>query len=137
MNQDVSSCPECGADQATMTCVDRLGLLLAWEVDDEALRAVHFLTVASYNLQHPAAFTNDAIAGLRDALRGYLDGHLSIADIRRRAGSARRILRPGGPGAPSLRTWSMTIEAVATPDAAAGAADRVRAWAETIRNAAD
>jgi hypothetical protein len=137
MNHDVSSCPECGADQRFLTCADRLGLLLAWEVEDEALRAVHFLTVASYNLQHPAAFTHDAIAGLREAVCGYLDGRLSIAEIRRRAGRASRILRPGGPAAPRLRAWPMTIDVVATPGNPTGAADRVRAWAATIRGAAD
>lgn len=120
-----------------MTCGERLGLLLSWEVDDPALRAVHFLTVASYNLQHPAAFTIDAIAGLKDALGGYLEGRLSIADIRRRAGRAARIHRPDGPAPPRLRAWPMTIDVVATPEAPAGAADRVRAWAASIRDVVD
>lgn len=51
-------CPECGAPRVHgMTCWEMLGLLIAWEYDDPDRRAEHFLTVASYNLQHPASGT--------------------------------------------------------------------------------
>ena len=61
-------CPECGAPRVGgLACWEQLGVLLAWEHDDPALQREHFLTVASYNLQHPARFTDDAIAGLREA----------------------------------------------------------------------
>ena len=126
-------CPECGAAQAPLTCRQRLELLLAWEVDDEALRAQHFLTVASFNLQHPAAFTAEATAGLAQALAGYLDGRLTIADIRRRASGAARVHRPAHEVRPRKRSWPMTIDAVAVPEQPAGAAPRVLAWAESIR----
>lgn len=126
-------CPECGASQAPLTCRQRLELLLAWEVDDDELRARHFLTVASFNLQHPAAFTDEARTGLEQALAGYLDGRLSITDIRRRASRATRVHRPVNEVRPQKRSWPMTIDAVATPGQAAGAAERVAAWAESIR----
>lgn len=126
-------CPECGAAQVPLTCQQRLELLLAWEVDDEELRAQHFLTVASFNLQHPAAFTEDAIAGLEQALQGYLDGRLAIADIRRRASHATRVHRPRDEVRPRRRSWPKTIDAVAVPEQPGGAAKRVRAWAESIR----
>jgi hypothetical protein len=128
-----SECPECGAAQAPLTCRERLELLLAWEVDDEALRGLHFLTVASYNLQHAAVFTDEARAGLEDALDGYLDGRLTIADIRRRASGAARVHRPADEVRPRRRDWPMTIDAVAAPGQPAHAATRVLSWAESIR----
>ena len=130
-----TECPECGATQVPLTCRERLELLLAWEVDDEALRAQHFLTVASYNLQHPAAFTDEALAGLRDALDGYLDGRLTIAAIRRRAGGVERVHRPANEVRLRRRDWPMTIDAVAVAGQPAHAATRVLAWAESIRRA--
>lgn len=126
-------CPECGAAQAPLTCRQRLELLLAWEVDDDALRAQHFLTVASFNLQHPAAFTDEATAGLEQAFDGYLDGRLTIADIRRRASGATRVHRPADKVSLRRRDWPMTIDAVAAPGQPVGAASRVLAWAESIR----
>ncbi|HEU5099413.1 MAG TPA: DUF5946 family protein [Roseiflexaceae bacterium] len=45
-------CPECGAPRVNgLTCWEMLGTVIAWEYDDADLRAEHFLTVASYNLQ--------------------------------------------------------------------------------------
>jgi hypothetical protein len=71
-----------------LTCWDMLGLLLAWEYDDPDLRAEHFLTVASYNLQHPAQFTEAALAGLRAAFIEHLNHGPAMAEIRRRVGKA-------------------------------------------------
>ena len=95
-----ASCPECGAPRLDgMTCWDQLGLLLAWEAEDSALAAEHFLTVASYNLQHPAQFTDEALAGLRAAFVEHLDRGMAVVEIRRHAGHAfagtRRVLRGG------------------------------------------
>lgn len=56
---DPSTCPECGARRVEgMTCWEQLGMIIAWEADDPELLAEHFLTVATYNLQHPAQFTD-------------------------------------------------------------------------------
>ena len=85
----VATCPECGAPTLEgMSCWEQLGLLLAWEYDDPALAAEHFLTVASYNLQHPAQFTDEALAGLRDMFVERLDNGLAVQNIRRRVGKA-------------------------------------------------
>jgi hypothetical protein len=137
-HRDAEHCPECGAPVVqTMNCWDQLGLVLAWEAEDAELQAEHFLTVASYNLQHPAQFTDEAIAGLQAAFIEYLDNGIGIAAIRRRVGRVaagkQRILRPESERRPSRRDWSMTIADVATPDRPAGAAARVRAWAASIR----
>ena len=131
-------CPECGAPTVDgMDCQAQLGLILAWEWDDPALLAVHFLTVAAYNLQHPAQFTDDALAALRMAFADYLDGKTTIAGIRARMGrlleGSNRVLRPESARRPVLRRWRMTIADVVGSGQAEGAAQRVQAWAASIR----
>ena len=138
-NPDVATCPECGAPTVDgLTCWEQLGALIAWEYDDPELAAEHFLTVAAYNLQHPAQFTDEAIAGLRVAVIERLDNDLPVAEIRRRNSAEyegkRRVLRPEGERRPVLRRWPTTIADVYTPDQPAGAAARVRAWAAAIRS---
>ena len=131
------TCPECGAPQTDrMNCWEQLGGILAWEAHDAELANVHFLAVASYNLQHPAQFTDEALAGLRAALRAYLDEGVPAAELRRRAARAyqgnRRVLRPGGERQLALRRWPTTIADVYLPDQPDGAAERVRQWARSI-----
>jgi hypothetical protein len=120
-----------------MGCWEMLGAVLAWEAHDPELLAEHFLTVASYNLQHPAQFTEAALAGLRAAYIQRLDRGLGIAEIRRRvgkaAGGAARVLKPEAERRPVLRRWAMTVADVYLPDRPQCAAERVRAWAATIR----
>lgn len=137
-SKDTAACPECGAPaQDGMTCWEQLGLVLAWEGQDPELAAEHFLTVASYNLQHPAQFTDEAVAGLREVFIERLDHDLPVHEIRRRiapgvAGS-KRVLKDVATRTPVLRTWSMTIAGVYLPEQPQGAAARVRAWAASIR----
>ncbi len=114
-----------------------MGAVCASEWQDPELAAVHFLTVASYNLQHPAQFTDATLEGLRAVYSDYLDHGLSVAEIRRRVGSqaagAVRVLKPPAERQPTLRRWPMTIADVYLPDQPQGAAARVKAWAESIR----
>jgi hypothetical protein len=96
---DRSPCRECGAPRVEgLTCWEQLGMLIAWEADDPDLLAEHFLTVATYNLQHPAQFTNEAVAGLRAAFVDRLDRGATVQEIRARIGRAsagsKRVLRP-------------------------------------------
>jgi hypothetical protein len=133
-----TTCPECGAPRVqSMACWEQLGGILAWEYTDPDLQAEHFLTVASYNLQHPAQFTDEAIAGLRISLSQRLDHQVTDAEIRRRTARAfegsARVKRPAAEQHPVLRHWTMTIADVFLPDPPEGAADRVRAWAASIR----
>ena len=132
-------CLECGAATVRgMTCWEMLGAIIAWEADDPALFAEHFLTVASYNLQHPAQFTDGALAGLRAVFVEHLDHGLGIVGIRRRTMHASdgqtRVLRPEAEHRPALRVWTMTIADVYLPEQPEGAAERVRAWARAIRD---
>ena len=136
--QLASGCPECGAPMVQgMTCWEMLGGIIAWEYQDPELLAEHFVTVASYNLQHPAQFTDAALAGLRAVFIERVDHGLAIAEIRRRVGvaalGAARVLRPENSRQPVLRQWAMTIADVYLPSHPAGAAERVRAWATAIR----
>jgi hypothetical protein len=112
-------------------------MLLSWEWNDPELQAEHFLTVAAYNLQHPAQFTDAALAGLRAAFVDRLDRGVADAELRRRAArqfdGPARVLRKAAERQPVLRRWLMTIADVYLPDQRAGAAGRVRAWAATIR----
>jgi hypothetical protein len=131
-------CAECGAPAVDgMTCWEQLGAILAWEAHDPELAAEHFLTVACYNLQHPAQFVDEVLAGLRSALVERLDSNLPVAEIRRRAGRAnagsRRVLRPVAERRPVLHQWGMSIADVYLPGQPAGAATRIRAWAAAIR----
>lgn len=140
VDPSADQCPECGAPRVDgLGCWDLLGQLIAWEVDDVELRGEHFLTVASYNLQHPARFTDDAIDGLRKSYVDYLDRGISVAEIRRRASAAfegtKRVHRDEASVRPVLRTWSMTIADVYHGGEPRGAAERVRRWARQIRRA--
>lgn len=135
----MSRCPECGAPSVEgHGCREQLGLLIAWEYDDPELRAEHFLTVASFNLQHPARFTDEAHAGLREVFIDYVERVVSLTEIRRRVSHATegavRVLRAESARRPVLRRWSMTIADVYLPNQPAGAAERVRLWARTIRS---
>jgi hypothetical protein len=132
------SCPECGAPSVDgMDCWEMLGGLIAWESHDPELLAEHFLTVASYNLQHPAQFTDAAYAGLRAAYIDHLDHGIAVAEIRRRVAAVAkgraRVLRDAAERRPVLRRWSVTIADVYLPERPEGAAARVRAWAKAIR----
>lgn len=120
-----------------LTCWEQLGGVLAWEADDPELLAEHFLTVATYNLQHPAQFTVDALRGLREAFVDRLDRGVPVAEIRRRmaraSAGATRVLRPEAERRPVPREWRMTIADVYLPDQPSGAAERVRRWAAAVR----
>src|SRR4051794_17414800 len=133
-----AKCPECGAPRVEgMNCWEMLGAICAWEFQDAELQAEHFLTLASYNLQHPAQFTDKAVAGLRAAFIERLDRDMAIKELRRRAGKAyagsKRVLKAEPERRPTLRAWGMTIADVYIPEQPEGAAARVRSWAATIR----
>ncbi len=132
-------CPECGAKVVEgMSCWEQLGMIIAWEYNDPELQAEHFLTVAAYNLQHPAQFTDEAIAGLRTAFMERLEKNISLTWIRRRTARAnegsKRVRRPESERQIRQRHWHMTIADVYLPNQPQGAAGRVRAWAVAIRN---
>ena len=137
-SKDAVACPECGAPTVNgMTCWEQLGAILAREKQDPKLSAEHFLTVASYNLQHPAQFTDESLVALRAAFIERLDNGLPVEEIRRRVGRAsegkKRVLKDVSERRPVLHRWDRTIADVYIPDQPQGATGRVRTWAAAIR----
>lgn len=135
---ETACCPECGAPLVEgLTCWEQLGAIIAWEWQDPELLAQHFLTVASYNLQHPAQFTEESVDGLRSVYIEYLDKNLPIAEIRKRvsraADGANRVLKDPAEWHPVLHSWAMTIADVYIPGHPENAAERVKNWASAIR----
>lgn len=136
--QTLSSCPECGASKVLgMSCYEQLGAILAWEWSDPALSAVHFLTLASYNLQHPAQFTEEALDGLRAAFIDYLDHDVPANILRKRVARSlggKKVLKDKAAQKEVPRSWRITIADVYVPDRPEDAARRVRQWARYIRS---
>ena len=133
-------CPECGAPPVDgLDCWGQLGLILSWEGENPALAAQHFLTVACWNLQHPAQFTDAALDGLRAAFVAHLDEGTAVPEIRRRMGAlvagTTRVLRREPDRHPIQRLWAFNVADVCAGGNSSGAAPRVRTWAETIRAA--
>lgn len=133
-----TTCPECGAPAVDgLDCWGQLGAIIAWEWQDPDLMAQHFLTVASYNLQHPAQFTDEALTGLRQQFIDHLDHGVPPHEIRRRVASMAegkvKVRRPEAERCFVLRHWPLTIADVYLPARPAGAAERVKAWAASIR----
>lgn len=131
------NCPECGAAQDDLNCWEQLGGILAWEYQDAELAAEHFLTVACYNLQHPAQFTDEALDWLRQGFIARMDEGLANYELRKQASNLfdgkKRVLVPKAERRPVLKSWRMTIANVYLPERPAGAAARVRQWAKVIR----
>jgi hypothetical protein len=137
IDSEFANCSECGAlSRDGLTCQERLYGLLAQERDNPELQAVHFLTVAAYNIQHPAQFMDDAIAGLRKSLVDYLEGKIDVHGVRERTkefNGPRRVLKPVFERHPILVCWKTTTADVYVPADPLGAASRVKAWAESIK----
>jgi hypothetical protein len=137
--ESAESCPECSAPvEGGRDCAARLGGVLAWEAHNAELAGVHFLTVASYNLQHPAQFEPAALEGLWHAFAEHLNRGLPVSEIRRRMGDAyegtRRVLRPEVERRPVQRAWSLTIAYVYPSSGPERASARTRDWASAVRD---
>jgi hypothetical protein len=133
----IETCPECGAAKVEgMDCREQLGALLSGEWDDPELAAEHFKTVACYNLQHPAQFTDEALAGLKAAFIENFEGKISIAGIRKRFGRGfdgrQHVLKPETERRLVRRDWKITIADVYLPGQPQGVAQRVRDWEKSV-----
>lgn len=131
-------CRECGAAiTGGLDCWGMLGQLIAWEYEDPELLALHFFTVASYNLQHPAQFRDDAFDGLKQLYCEALDKAWSQPEIlkaaRRANTGAGKVLKKPQEQVPVLTSWPLTIADVCLPNQPEGAPERVRAWVKAIR----
>lgn len=138
-DQAPTFCPECGAPKVEgLSCWEQLGAILALEWHDPALSVVHFLTVASYNLQHPAQFTDEALAGLCAVFIDYLDHDVPASVLRERMarslGGKKKVLKDKTEQKVLPRSWRFTIADVYIPDHSEDAAERVQQWANYIRS---
>ncbi|MEX0868191.1 MAG: DUF5946 family protein [Nitriliruptoraceae bacterium] len=130
-------CDECGTlERDGQCCRQQWGELLALEFSDVRAGSVHFLTVASYQLQHPASFPlqpealRDLVAALRDAV---IDGRdvTSVRDaMQRRYDGSRPVAATAG-DVVAQRRWTRTVADVSPPDPA-GHVERVIRWAAAV-----
>jgi hypothetical protein len=134
----MGDCPECGAaDRRGSTCREQWHELLALEFSDPRAGAVHFLTVACYELQHPTQFDlhPEARQQLADALRSVVLHGRSVDDVRRRMGEAydgsRSVLAADDAAPAVLGSWSHTVADVGPPDPEVHV-ERVRACARSV-----
>jgi len=138
IDPDVPNCSECGAlSYDGLICLERLHGIQSLEQADPELQALHFLTLAAYNIQHPAQFTTDAVEGLRQSFAEYLDKHITIDGIKRHNrefNGGKLVLRPFSERHTVLRIWQMTSADVYLPFQPQGTAQRVRKWAESVRS---
>lgn len=133
----INECSECGAAQPNdISCWDQFCTVLGWEWQDPELQAQHFLTVASYNLQHPSKFTDEAIDGLQKSFKKHLKNGLPVSAIREQASRAaagnKSVLKKKEDRNPVFREWKMTISDVYMSNQPEGAAKRVQRWADSI-----
>jgi hypothetical protein len=85
----IKTCTECGAKEVEgMDCWWQLGGIGQWELNDPELYAVHFLTVACYNLQHPSQFTDEALEDLRNTFNEALENGWSNEQVRAQVSKA-------------------------------------------------
>ncbi|MDB4940269.1 MAG: hypothetical protein JWO40_694 [Candidatus Doudnabacteria bacterium] len=131
-----TKCPECGA-VSNLSCWEMLGVICSWEWADRDLQKEHFLIVASYNLQHPAKFVDEAIKGLQIALIDYLDHGISPEEIRRRTSRAyegnKKVLKNDQNVTLRLRNWPVTIDNIYANGDLIDAATRVKKWGQSIK----
>lgn len=124
-------CPECGA----AGCREKFESMLALEFEDPAVfGAVHHVTVICYNLQHPGAFSEEALAWMRSTLRAIVEEGLSPAELRERSkmqfkGAVKVLSKT--PKAPRKVEWSMTAADVHT-DGPEIYVNDIMAWAKAI-----
>ena len=132
-------CPECGGLRVDgMTCQEQLAVILGWESQDPELLNLHFYTVASFNLQHPGQFTDEALTELRRTFVAAFDGTTPLKKLRRRMGAtfegSRRVLKEQDARHPVPKEWKVTISDVVGAARPEGAAYRVRRWASAVRS---
>lgn len=133
----MASCAECGAsDRDARSCREQWDELLALEFSDVRAGPAHFLTVACYQLQHPAAFRlGEAMLGqLRISLERVVVEGVPVEQVRRdasRSFDGPQRVRDDGTAPPPMLAWSRTVADVGPPDPASHL-ERVRAWAEAI-----
>ena len=124
-------CPECGAS----CCKEKFESMLALEFEDpKVFGAVHHVTVICYNLQHPAAFSDEAVAWMRSTLRAIVEEGLTPAELRERSQKqfkGRVNVLSKTPKTSAHVEWSMTVADIRTDDPEVYVQD-IMTWAKSI-----
>lgn len=130
-------CPECGAPQTNgLSCFDMFGIVLSWEAFDQDLLNLHFWTVATYNLQHPAQFTEKAIEGLQEVYLEAYEKNIPISYIRNkmsRLTDGKFNVMKKENITPRLKIWPITIADIYQHNQHYGASHRVLQWRKSVR----
>lgn len=137
----VAFCLECGGRLADgLSCRAQLDDILAMESLDPALQALHFYSVSAYNMQHPSSFVPEAYGILKDMFIEAVDKEWgppeTRGEMRRRMADfdgSRKVVKPDGEREIVLRAWPMTIADARVPGDPRGTAERVKAWAASVR----
>ena len=130
-------CNQCGAVlEGGRTCESIFHEFLALEFEDPGYGRVHFLTVASYMIQHEG-YSDEFYVWVQSALRDYLEKGHSLKRIRKSAasgpGRAKGVLRPADARPLPKVAWSMTIADVASQMHDADSyCSLIEKWAKTI-----
>ena len=136
----VEACPDCGARLGmSVTCQSMFDVLLAVEFSDPAYGEVHFLTVASFMIQHNC-YSDAALAWIWGRLHAYREDHHPLSEIQRFAmGETKNALHSWkvlrfSSDQPLLKiARSVTIANVAEQAGDAACSRRaVRLWGESI-----
>ena len=82
------ACPECGGlPKDGLSCREKFDEALALEFWGPAIFSrVHHITVIFYNLQHPGAFSEDALEWMKSTLQSIIVDGLTPAELRAQAG---------------------------------------------------
>ncbi len=135
-------CPQCGAlIRNGVTCEEAFHQMLALEFEDESFNDIHFLTVATYMIQH-GQYSPAALVWIEERLREYLHDGVSTSRIRRQAvqhmdGKQRnwKVLRQPDEPPQDFIPWSITIQEVfQSYQDPPGYCRAVKHWAEVTLN---
>jgi hypothetical protein len=137
------NCPEFGGPAKDgLSCREKFDEALALEFGDPAIFSrVHHITVICYNLQHPDAFSEDALEWMKSTLYYIIVDGLTPAELRaqvsKKYGGGVRVKRrtPSDSTLEKIK-WSMTILDVNTDNGEAYIKD-IEDWAESILNDLD
>jgi hypothetical protein len=138
-------CSECGATVPEGgVCRDNFHelLLLESRVPGVAGGLPHFYAVGAYVLQHPESmnFTAESLQGLRIVIDDLLEERATLEATRRRirqhTNGPKRVTRRAGDPAPrwTVVSWPTTVADILA-GGVEGYADRVTAWARSVRDA--
>jgi|SRR5579871_2122543 len=138
-------CPECGAVwRDDLTCQDHFHQALSWESEyPDQTRAVHYLLVLCYYLQHPHLYSPQGLEEATRLLVAFVEQQVTPQEMRRRLSGAvdsgkRAWKISGTPDAHGAYArpihWPITVGHITAGDLD-GYIERVQAWVRSALEA--